>query len=80
MGVFRSVNKDQQDMCVCQPSDQIVQKFFRALIDPVKVLNSKNKWSVLTLSNEQVTNGLKDPHPLLLRLDFEIGYILDLER
>ncbi len=80
MGIFGPIKKDKQDSRVRQPPDQIVKKLLRGPIDPVQILNSKNNRSVLTLSNEQVTKGLKGPHPFLLRLDLEIGCILDIER
>ncbi len=80
MGVFRTVEKDQQDPGICQPPDQIVQKLLRGLVDPVKILYSHEDGFVLTLSNKLVSKGLEGLLPFLLGLQPEIPFILDFER
>ena len=80
MGVFRTIEENQQNMGVCQPFDQIAKKLLRGLVDPVQVLNHKDNGSILTFSNEQIPDGLERLLPFLDRFQFWIGLIFNFKR
>ena len=67
-------------MRVGQPIDQIAYEFLRGLVNPVKVLNSKNKGLLSTLPNEQVPDGLKGSQFFLCGFKLQICFIIHLER
>ena len=79
MCIFRPIKKNQQDVGVGQPIDQIAQEFLRSVVNPVQVLYSKNEGLAFTLANEQVSDSLKDFYLFRLGLKLQVRAIVHLD-
>jgi len=77
--VFRTVEKNQQNMGVWQPVYQIIQELLGGLVDPVEVLHGQQERSLLTLPDEQVPDSLKDLRLSLLWLDLQVFLVFHLD-
>ena len=75
VGVFGSVEDDEEYGGMCEPADEVVQELFRGLVDPVEVLDDEDKGCLLALPDEEVSQGLEDPLPLLLGLEVAVFFI-----
>ena len=78
--VFWPIKNDQQDPCVSHPTDQVIYELLRELIDPVQVLHCNNQGPILTLSDEQISESLKDPRLFHSGIELHVLLIINLER
>ena len=79
MGIFRPVEEDKENAGVREPADEVVQKLFGGLIDPVEVLDHEHEGTNLALPDEEVAQGFKDLLSFVLGLEPEVRLIVDFE-
>jgi hypothetical protein len=79
MGIFISVQKEEEYSGPREEADHIIQKLLRGPVDPVKVFNCQNHGPDPAGSNQQVPDGLEGLFPLLSRFELGVFPILDLK-
>jgi len=63
-------------MRVCQPIDKVAQEFFGCPVHPVKIIHHEDEGPVFTVSDQKISNCLKDPGPFLFGLQCVPGWVI----